>query len=242
MSHACGMLGQSRSLNMGYGWSHLIGVLTVVYPLAQPLMVEWWIVIFLQQNLFQRCKKITQQQLITSETSKWSIIIISFLTIRYGMQNKRLLQRYSGIGKSLTKGWESCSWHTWIKNWHPILVYTIPRDEFSDSILHYVFWIFAPCIEGFRHCKLVISIDGTHLYGKYQGVLLIAMATDANNKVLPLTFTVVDKESGPSWGWFLECFRISLGDVIAKKDICVISDQHKGIQKAIANWPRNDDG
>ena len=46
----------------------------------------------------------------------------------------------------------------------------------------------------------MISIDETHLYGDYQGVLLIAMATDANNKVLPLAFAIVNKESGPSWG------------------------------------------
>ena len=88
----------------------------------------------------------------------------------------------------------------------------------------------------------MISIDGIHLYGQYRGVLLIAMATDANNKVLPLAFAVVVKESGPSWGWFLECLRNSLGDVIADKEICVISDRHKGIQNAIANWPRDDDG
>ena len=31
--------------------------------------------------------------------------------------------------------------------WH-----TIPKDEFGDTILRYVFWAFAPCIEGFRHC------------------------------------------------------------------------------------------
>ena len=68
------------------------------------------------------------------------------------------------------------------------------------------------------------------------------MATDANNKVLPLTFAVVDKESRPNWGWFLDCFRMSLGGVIANKDIYIISDWHKGIQNAIANWPRNDDG
>ena len=71
---------------------------------------------------------------------------------------------------------------------------------------------------------------------------MIAMATDANNKVLPLAFAVVDKELGPSWGWFLECLRISLEDVIADKDICIIYDRHKGIQNAIANWPRDDDG
>ena len=49
----------------------------------------------------------------------------------------------------------------------------------------------------------MISIDETHLYGKYRGVLKSAMATDANQKVLPLAFVVVDKELGPSWGWFL---------------------------------------
>ena len=101
--------------------------------------------------------------------------------------------------------------------------HTIPRDEFDDTILHYVFWAFAPCIEGFRHCKPMISIDGTHLYGKYRGVLLIAIATDANNKVLPLTFADVDKESRPSLGWFLECFRNSLGDVIADNKSLLIT-------------------
>ena len=44
----------------------------------------------------------------------------------------------------------------------------------------------------------MISIDETHLYGKYRGVLMIALAIDANQKVLPLAFAVVDKESGPS--------------------------------------------
>ena len=121
--------------------------------------------------------------------------------------------------------------------WH-----TIPRDEFGDTILRYVFWAFASCIEGFRHCKPVISIDGTHLYGKYRGVLLIAIAIDAINKVLPLAFAVVDKESRPSWGWFLERLKISLADVIVDKDICIIFDRYKGIQNAIANWPRDDDG
>ena len=128
------------------------------------------------------------------------------------------------------------------RNRHPVLVAHHTRDEFGDTMLHYVFWAFAQCIEGFRHCKPVISIDGTHLYGKYREVLLIAMVTDANNKVLPFAFAVVDKESEPSWRWFLECLRISLEDVIADKDICIISDRHKGIQNTIANQPRDDDG
>ena len=76
--------------------------------------------------------------------------------------------------------------------------YTIPRPYEGIALLRYVYWAFAPCIAAFKYCRPVISIDGTHLYGKYKGVLMIAMATDANQKVLPLAFVVVDKESGPS--------------------------------------------
>ena len=88
----------------------------------------------------------------------------------------------------------------------------------------------------------MISIDWTHLYGKYQGVLMITMATDANNKVFPLAFAVVDKGLRPSWGWFLECLRISIGHVIPDEGICIISNRHKVIKCTIIEWPRGDDG
>ena len=61
---------------------------------------------------------------------------------------------------------------------------TTPTSEDDTVFLHYVFWSFGPCIDGFNYCKQVISIDGTYLYGKYQGKLLVVMATDANNKSL----------------------------------------------------------
>ncbi|XP_065626133.1 uncharacterized protein LOC136066181 [Quercus suber] len=119
---------------------------------------------------------------------------------------------------------------------------TTSTDEDDTVLLNYVFWSFGPSIDGFKYCKPVISIDGTHLYGKYQGKLLVAMATDANNKVFPLAFAVVDCESGPSWRWFLQCLRDTIGHVIPDDGICIISDRHLGIKNAIANWPRGDDG
>ena len=45
-----------------------------------------------------------------------------------------------------------------------------------------IFWAFRPCIKGFPHCRPLISIDGTYLYGKYRGTLMIAMAIDANSQ------------------------------------------------------------
>ncbi|XP_016178426.1 uncharacterized protein LOC107620832 [Arachis ipaensis] len=42
-------------------------------------------------------------------------------------------------------------------------------DQIDESTIyfHHIFWIFPLCIEAFRHCKPMVSIDGTHLYAKY---------------------------------------------------------------------------
>ena len=93
-----------------------------------------------------------------------------------------------------------------------------------------VFWVFGPCIAGFVHCRPVISINGTHLYGKYQGKLLIAMAQDANNEIYPLAFAIVENESESTWKWFLGLIKLH---VTQHKGICTISDRHGGIEKAI---------
>ena len=42
------------------------------------------------------------------------------------------------------------------------------------EIFQRVFWTFQPSIEGFKHCRPVLSINGTHLYGKYIDTLTIA--------------------------------------------------------------------
>ena len=59
-----------------------------------------------------------------------------------------------------------------------------------------VFWAFIPSIEGFKHCRLVMSIDATHLYDDWIG-------TDRNNQILPLAFSTVEKENFSCWCWFL---------------------------------------
>ncbi|XP_075504531.1 uncharacterized protein LOC142541971 [Primulina tabacum] len=77
------------------------------------------------------------------------------------------------------------------------------NNEMSKT-LNYVFWAFKPCVDGFRHCRKIISVDGTHLYTKYKHKMLIGVTLDANNQVLPLAFAIVDEETTDSWKWFLE--------------------------------------
>ncbi|KAF7801212.1 uncharacterized protein G2W53_044657 [Senna tora] len=52
-----------------------------------------------------------------------------------------------------------------------------------------------------------VVIDGTFLYGKYTGTLLLAVGQDGNKKVVPLAFAIVEKESESSWHWFLTLLR-----------------------------------
>ena len=65
------------------------------------------------------------------------------------------------------------------------------------------------------------------LISKYQGTLLIAISYDANNKLVPLAFALVEKENNDSWGWFLRLVRIHV--VGPGRKVGVISDRHQGI-------------
>ena len=102
----------------------------------------------------------------------------------------------------------------------------------GTCIFNSAFWAFGP---GFRHCKPVISIDAMHLYGKYKGKLLIAMTTNGNNEVYPLTFAVVESKSTKTWGWFLACLLTYVTD---QTNLCIIFDRHCGIQSCFDDTTR----
>ena len=61
---------------------------------------------FVASEIVGKFDKITLLVLMSSGRSYILSIIMSFLTIKYGTQNKRQLLRYLGIGRSLTKGAE----------------------------------------------------------------------------------------------------------------------------------------
>ncbi|XP_073033122.1 uncharacterized protein [Primulina eburnea] len=108
------------------------------------------------------------------------------------------------------------------------------NNEMSKT-LNYLFWEFRPCVDGFRHCRKIISVDGTQLYTKYKHKMLIGITLDANNQVLPLAFAIVDEKTTDSWKWFLE----SLGRHVVRGEsvVCLISDRHKRIVRATADLP-----
>ncbi|XP_060210203.1 uncharacterized protein LOC132637072 [Lycium barbarum] len=65
----------------------------------------------------------------------------------------------------------------------------------GEHIFKYLFWAFKPSIDRFKSCRPVISIDGTHVYGKYEMKLLIVVGIDANGNFFPPAYAIVARES-----------------------------------------------
>jgi transposase-like protein len=86
-------------------------------------------------------------------------------------------------------------------------------------------------VEAFKHCCDVLCIDSTFLTGKYEGIMLIAIGIDTDCQLVPLTFSIVEKENSGSWDWFL-CLvhRVIVGPGC---EICDISDRHAGILNVV---------
>ncbi|KAK2649679.1 hypothetical protein Ddye_017168 [Dipteronia dyeriana] len=90
-------------------------------------------------------------------------------------------------------------------------------------------------IEG---CRPFIGIDGCHLKGPYGGVILSAVALDANSRLYPLAYCICEGETLLSWSWFLRQLRCFL-KYPEDRPICFMSDRQKGVIGALKMyWPK----
>ena len=103
--------------------------------------------------------------------------------------------------------------------------------EHIDGVFRRAFWTFDQCIKAFQHCRPVVSIDGTFLTGKYKGSMLIAMAHDSGDRVLPVAFALVSAENNDNWEWFMHILRTRVFS--RSREVCIISDRHQGILNAM---------
>ncbi|XP_059289382.1 uncharacterized protein LOC132042892 [Lycium ferocissimum] len=95
----------------------------------------------------------------------------------------------------------------------------------------YFFVAYKAWMLGFAQMKKVIAFDGTFLRSKYKGVLLSAVAQDAENHIFPVAFCVVDKECDASYKYFFEQMRSYIEDT---PELCIISERHPRIKKAVS--------
>ncbi|RYR31730.1 hypothetical protein Ahy_B01g056609 [Arachis hypogaea] len=98
------------------------------------------------------------------------------------------------------------------------------RRRTVSEILHHVFWSFNPCIRAFRHCKPLVQVDGTHLYKKYKGTLLVVVAQDGNQNIVPIAFALVEGEIADAWHFFLRNLQMH---IVRRDGVGMISDRHE---------------
>ncbi|KAJ4702229.1 MuDR family transposase [Melia azedarach] len=88
-----------------------------------------------------------------------------------------------------------------------------------------------------KGCRWFIGLDGCHLKGPYGGVLLSAVALDANNGIFPLAVCVCESENADSWKWFLEILYQWL-EVENTCAMTFMTDRQKGVLQALDTcWP-----
>ena len=128
-----------------------------------------------------------------------------------------------------------------VEQFSPGLCYEFLNQECPQSNLgegntvmfQRLFWTFKPCIDAMANVKPIIQVDGTFLYGRYRGTLLVATSQDGNRNVVPLAFALVEGETEEAWSWFLYNLRRRV--VKSHRGICLISDRHPGILAAVSN-------
>ncbi|KAA8524279.1 hypothetical protein F0562_010702 [Nyssa sinensis] len=82
----------------------------------------------------------------------------------------------------------------------------------SYTMLPMIFIAFEALFKGFKvGCRPFIRIDGCHLKGPYDGVLLVAVSLDGNNGLFPIAVGVVESENRDSWGFFLQNLNTVIG-------------------------------
>ena len=70
----------------------------------------------------------------------------------------------------------------------------------SENRFEICFMAFGACIFYFcMYCRSTILIDGTHLKGKYKGILFIATMIDGSDKIFLIAFEVGHLENDRCW-------------------------------------------
>lgn len=87
--------------------------------------------------------------------------------------------------------------------------------------------------DGFIYgCRWFIGLDGCHLKGSFGGVLLSAVALDANGGIFPIAICICESECADSWKWFLAIMSEWL-NIENQSQVTFMTDRQKGILKGL---------
>jgi MULE transposase domain len=110
---------------------------------------------------------------------------------------------------------------------------TCDTSDNNVKMFKSIVWAYGPCIAAFKYLRPVIIIDAGFLSGRYKVRLLMSCGYDAENKVIPLAFGIVNAENVDDWGWIMRWVRNEV--IQSNMKICVISDRHRGIKEFLSD-------
>jgi hypothetical protein len=107
----------------------------------------------------------------------------------------------------------------------------------EQNIFQSFYVCFQALKQGFKAgCKQVIGLDGCFFKGAVKGELLCAIGRDVNNQMYPVAWAVVEQETNESWSWFIGLLLKDLGINNNGAGWVFISDQQKGLIKAMKDY------
>jgi hypothetical protein len=93
------------------------------------------------------------------------------------------------------------------------------------------------CVDGFLNgCRPFLSVDSTHLTGKWKGQLASATAIDGNNWMFLVCYGVFESETTRNWEWFFNRLHQAIG---SPHGLVISTDAGKGIDSAVTKVFKN---
>lgn len=94
-----------------------------------------------------------------------------------------------------------------------------------------LFFSFSSCVRSFQNsCRPILFLNTTSLRSKYQEILLIATALDADDGFFPVALSIVDNENEDNWRWFLEQLKSTMPTSLP---LTFVSDREKGLKTVV---------
>ena len=117
----------------------------------------------------------------------------------------------------------------YVLNFLPV-EYSIPGFEnsnVSDCSLMFEFSICVPsaCKHFYEQGMMICVVDGAHLYGRYEGVMLTFATKDGEGHIVFIGFAIVPKENKHYWQIFMNAVFFFI-----RKHNLLISDKTKGLE------------
>ncbi|KAL6567832.1 hypothetical protein OROGR_001500 [Orobanche gracilis] len=85
-------------------------------------------------------------------------------------------------------------------------------DIGPDGRFKHLFVALGSCRMAYTFClRPVIIVDGTHLKGRNNGILFVAVTKDGNEQIFPLAYGIGPIENDASWTWFLSRLENAYG-------------------------------